>query len=159
MAIMHTKTNSLIEKRNEIKQKKRKYSLILLSNFLFFISLTISEFMLMNFLQVFVIYFLVTAPFSYYKWYNLNSESKKYKFGIVGEDYALNILDGLNNSYHVFNDIYVTYEGKSSQLDTVIVGDNGVFVMEVKNIKGEIEGNIEDKNLRIKKVGQQGGVL
>jgi len=63
--------------------------------------------------------------------------------GACGEAKVLNELKKLNNNYHVFCDLrinmphYITYNGEknlqSAQIDFVVVGRSGVFVIEVKN--------------------------
>jgi hypothetical protein len=71
-----------------------------------------------------------------------NVKSPEYS-GAIGEIKVLNELKKLNHSYHVFCDSnirlkdYVRYRGtrnlKSAQMDFVIVGPTGIFVIEVKN--------------------------
>lgn len=74
--------------------------------------------------------------------------TKKYailKQGIEGELKTTEILSELPNDYYIFNDVEVTVEGKKSQLDHIVVGPNGVFVVETKNLKGTIKGNEDEK--------------
>ena len=88
---------------------------------------------------------------------SLKSEKRqKYEQGDIGEKYAKNKLKKLNDTYNIFCDITVPVGGKTAQLDTVVVGDNGVFVVEVKNINGKVMGDIKDKYLTIEKTGRKG---
>lgn len=85
-----------------------------------------------------------------------SSKRLRYEQGDIGEKYAKNRLKKLNDSYNIFCDITVPVGGKSSQLDTIVVGNNGIFVVEVKNINGKVKGQIEDKYLTIEKTGRKG---
>ena len=46
---------------------------------------------------------------------------------------------------------------KTSQIDNIVVGSNGIFVIETKNLNGLIEGNEDDKEVVHHKVGIKGG--
>ena len=80
-----------------------------------------------------------------------------YKKGIKGEQNTLKALSELPDNYTVFSDVNVTFEGKSSQLDHVVVGPNGVFVIETKNWNGEIVGSDTDQKIIQYKTGRKGG--
>lgn len=144
MAVIHEKTNSLIEKKNSTKANSKVLKILIILNIiLLFVGTPITILTIIG-----TIVYASTG----------STERKIYQKGIEGEEYGLRVLKELDDSYHIFNDITVEYDNKTSQLDTVIVGDNGVFIMEIKNINGEIQGNIQDKNLVIKKTGKRGGV-
>jgi hypothetical protein len=63
--------------------------------------------------------------------------------GAYGETQVLNELNMLSESYHIFCDVnvtlkdYIRYRGnrnlKSAQMDFVVVGPTGIFIIEVKN--------------------------
>ena len=67
--------------------------------------------------------------------------------GAYGELQVLNELKKLNDDFHIFCDVnitladYVHYRGnrnlKSAQMDFVVVGHTGIFVIEVKNWSSE----------------------
>lgn len=78
----------------------------------------------------------------------LKNQLGKVEAGLAGEDKALRILAELPNSYSVFPDVLVVSGRKESQLDTIVVGPSGVFVVEVKNYVGVIEGDAGDQRLR-----------
>lgn len=96
---------------------------------------------------------VVSALVSAYFW-------RKRKFltpGIAGEDLALAVSAKLPDHYHVFNNLRVAHDGQGSELDLVIVGEKGVFVVEVKNHNGTIIGHEKDKEWTQHKVGRGGG--
>ena len=47
----------------------------------------------------------------------------------------------LPNGYTIFNDVYILENGKSSQIDHVVLSPYGIFVIETKNYKGWIYGD------------------
>lgn len=77
--------------------------------------------------------------------------------GLAGEAATAEIFSALpSTSYCGFQNLTISYEGKQSELDTVIVGPTGVFIVETKNMGGTIVGNYDNPQWVQKKVGQQG---
>lgn len=60
--------------------------------------------------------------------------------GVQGEKTASYELSQFPSSYHVFSQIAISHEGRSSETDHILVGPKGIFVIEVKNHKGTITG-------------------
>ena len=86
--------------------------------------------------------------------YLMGQSSRRFS-GSWGERKALSKLsDGLSDAYHVFVNIKVHEKMES---DLVVVGPNGVFIVEVKSLKGKIEGGEKDKFWTLHKVGRRGG--
>lgn len=79
------------------------------------------------------------------------------KFGLEGERKALKLLENLPKRYKVLSDLLIQDRKKSSQIDYIVVGSNGIFIVEVKNLKGTIVGDIKDKQLTLQKTGRAGG--
>jgi hypothetical protein len=62
---------------------------------------------------------------------------RTYKSGLTGERNAVkNVSDKLNSSYSIFNDVLLKDGKRSGNVDHIIVGPTGIFVMETKNNKG-----------------------
>lgn len=79
---------------------------------------------------------------------NLN-EGKSLEAGIAGEaEVTKKLGDYLDNRYFVFNDIVLTRGRTSAQLDHLVVGPNGVFVIETKNWRGRVVGDVGDRMWR-----------
>lgn len=76
--------------------------------------------------------------------------------GISGERIATDVLSALPDSYTVFQNVIVPYGEKKSEIDNIVVGKSGVFIIEVKNHNGYIEGNLEDTYWTQHKVGRGG---
>lgn len=78
--------------------------------------------------------------------------------GVLGEDNAADILcRRLSDDYTVFQNCVITLDGKSSEIDLIVVGENGIFVIEAKNRNGTIEGNYKKDRWIQHKVGYKGG--
>lgn len=78
------------------------------------------------------------------------------KFGLEGEKEVFDLLKNLPKKYKVLSDVHIVDGKKSSQIDFVIIGPNGLFIMESKHIKGVITGNEEDTYLKKTKYGRSG---
>lgn len=90
----------------------------------------------------------VPVALSMRRYRHLQNQLGRVTAGLVGEDKALRLLAELPNTYAVFPDVRVVVGQKASQLDTIVVGPSGVFVVEVKNYAGVIEGDAVDQKLR-----------
>jgi hypothetical protein len=62
----------------------------------------------------------------------------------------------LPETYTVFRNLTVFYKDKSSEIDILVIGPTGVFVIETKNLNGHIYGNINDTRWTQRKVGRGG---
>jgi hypothetical protein len=64
---------------------------------------------------------------------------------VVGNPEALpGSLAALPDGYTVFNQVRIRDGERERELDTVVVGPNAVFVIEVKNLAGEVSGTETD---------------
>lgn len=64
---------------------------------------------------------------------------KTYKSGLTGERAVVyNISDKLGSNYSLFNDILLKDRKRSGNIDHIIVGPTGIFVIETKNNKGTV---------------------
>jgi hypothetical protein len=75
--------------------------------------------------------------------------------GAEGEERALGLPHALPGSlaylpitYTAFNQVLVPYGKRYRELDLVVVGPNGIFVIEVKHYRGEITGTETDRTWR-----------
>ena len=68
--------------------------------------------------------------------------------GALGERSVIQAIEkGLDREvYKVINDVTITCDGGTTQIDHVIVSVHGVFSIETKNMKGTIYGRAKDKN-------------
>ena len=90
--------------------------------------------------------------------YNINDKKANVlSSGLEGENKANSIFEKLSDDYYVLSDLNVKVDNKTSQIDNIVVGSNGIFVIETKNLNGLIEGNEDDKEIVQHKVGIKGG--
>ena len=65
--------------------------------------------------------------------------------GKMGEQIATNVIcEVLRKEDKLFTNVPVYADGKQTELDNVIVNENGVFIIEVKNFSGVIRGEEDD---------------
>ncbi|MBB6452603.1 hypothetical protein HNQ94_001049 [Salirhabdus euzebyi] len=77
--------------------------------------------------------------------------------GIKGESRTANVLRGLPDGYEVFSSVSLSTKEGTAEYDHIIAGENGLFVVEVKNHNGTIKGSEEEHSWTQHKVGQKGG--
>lgn len=65
--------------------------------------------------------------------------------GKAGEGHVKKELNKLDDRYLVINDLMINNNGKTSQIDHVIVSIYGIFVIETKQYNGYLKGNDYDK--------------
>ena len=67
--------------------------------------------------------------------------------GKIGEWYVSLVLKALSKKHDckVINDVIIISEGKSSQIDHILINKSGVYVIETKNYSGRIYGRGFDK--------------
>lgn len=87
----------------------------------------------------------------------ISAEIKKKDTGAKGEIITNRLLSKLPDSYSIISDLEITDEsGKTSQIDTVILGNNGIFIVETKNMNGTIKGTSDDRELIQFKLSRNG---
>ena len=65
--------------------------------------------------------------------------------GIRGEEAATRAIESvLREDDQLLTNVSIEYDGKSTELDNVVVNKYGVFIIEVKNYVGYIVGNEDD---------------
>lgn len=87
-----------------------------------------------------LIFILFIALAIYLAWYNAWYNSARQK-GKRGEMRVFSILLQLPDEYTIINDLMLSTEKGTTQIDHVVVSRYGVFVIETKNYQGEIYGD------------------
>ncbi|MBR6765482.1 MAG: NERD domain-containing protein [Clostridia bacterium] len=85
------------------------------------------------------------------------SEEEKIFSGLDGEQAAAELLSCLPEDFVCFQNVIVEIEEKKSEIDLIVVGRTGLFIVEIKNMTGFIQGNMEDKKWIQTNVGRRGG--
>lgn len=76
----------------------------------------------------------------------LKNQINIYSAGIKGETNALESLEKLSDDYTIITNPIIYSNGRSNELDNLIIGSNGIFIVETKNYIGTISGDINEQN-------------
>jgi len=135
--------NPLQEQYEESRKKSIKWGIL---SFLSFISLP--GLGPIAFLFILISFFMLGKHVARYK---------PLKAAISGEKNVEKVCSSLPDSYSVLSNVELFSEGQTLYLDQVIIGPGGVFLLEVKNMNGLIEGNADNAQLTQHKTGRKGG--
>lgn len=135
---------------------RAKYALSILFFCIGIISGLLSYYTYQTILLIITFVFCVLAICMIWSASPLKTEMDIIKSGIDGENMANGCIALLPDSYTAFRNITITFKNKSSEIDILIVGPTGVFVVETKNLNGGIYGDINDTYWRLCKVGRGG---
>lgn len=108
-----------------------------------------------------IIYFLIFAVVLSISGYATSFLGKKYsiiKSGLTGEQRATNVLNDLPNEYTILQNVSLQKDDRRTELDNLVLSPYGIFIVEVKNHNGVIEGKKEDILWTQTKVGRGGTV-
>lgn len=78
------------------------------------------------------------------------------KTGIDGEKNTARIISSLPDNYFGIQNAVIKFDGKLSELDMVVIGPTGIFVVETKNRKGCITGKYDSQKWVQTKTGRGG---
>lgn len=81
---------------------------------------------------------------------------RTFQAGARGENEILTYVRKLPNQYHVFSNFVIKEKRIYDEADFIIVGENGVFVVEGKNHLGKIVGTEDDIEWKQYKFGHNG---
>ena len=100
-------------------------------------------------MQIIVIIFFVIILFIFL-FLSLSSdeddEDQKRIAGKEGELQAKKILNYyLNENDLLLNNVNISIHGRNTELDYVVINNNGIFIFEVKNFSGKLVGNEDDQ--------------
>lgn len=77
--------------------------------------------------------------------------------GLQGEESAAELVSHLPESYRCYQNLTVSHRGKASEMDLVITGPTGIFIVEVKHQNGTVFGRYGDSHWVQDKLGRKGG--
>lgn len=64
--------------------------------------------------------------------------------GKQGEERTALLLNSLPDSYKLIRNAVISYEGRKSEIDNIVVGNTGLFIIETKNHRGHISGDCHE---------------
>lgn len=84
------------------------------------------------------------------------AQFKKINAGIRGERKTQKILSGLPSKYQILSNISIEYDGKKSEIDSLILSSKGIVIVETKSYKGLLEGTEDDLEWKFTKTSAKG---
>ena len=144
MANVYVNTDNAL-KGNLAKQKSITFLFAAASFFILFGLQAFSLFFRINYIFIFIGFFAVLACLIGF--HNSLKKYNVYKIGLEGEEATATILSTLPEGYSVITNAEIVAEGKKSEIDFIVIGPNGLFVVENKAHKGFISGNTSDNDL------------
>lgn len=141
----------LKSKKNNLKKKYKRYRRNSLIGFLAFFGFPFY----IKYLGIFPTFFVILVIMIIIS--ASSREARKLKSGIDGEMKSLKILGKLSDNYYLIPNLQIIVDGSKCEMDHVIVGSNGIFIVESKNHKGLIVGREEDREFVQHKTGRNGG--
>ncbi|MDU1412383.1 MAG: nuclease-related domain-containing protein [Clostridium sp.] len=140
--IIHN-NNSLENGLTELKKKSTSWLIVTLISFFLFIptnGISLPIFML--------------GAIMYNKY---SKPLKLRKIGLEGENRISKVFENLPDSYTVISNLNLDPTNNWANIDNLVIGTNGLFVIKTKNINGKIKGDASDKYLVQHKTGRKGG--
>ena len=95
-------------------------------------------------LLIIIIYLIIKLiiKISKIRFKDIEIKSERRIAGDLGEKKAALIIERIiDEDDKLLRNVTIRYEDKETELDNVIVSKRGVFIIEVKNYKGELEGD------------------
>lgn len=108
--------------------------------------------------MLFVIFILLILLI-FYLIVNIKIEPGNRIAGKLGEEEVALIIEGLIDEDDILlRNVNITYDGKETELDNIIISKRGVSIIEVKNYCGELEGDEESYEWNKFKLSKGGNV-
>lgn len=112
-------------------------------------------------LFLFVIIVLIVLLFLAIRLFRKKREQREIKSaGNKGEAYFNNMLKSiLRNDDVLIRNVCLQVNGKEAEIDSLIINNNGIFIVEVKNYNGRLYGDIDDFEWTKEKISPGGNVF
>ncbi len=88
--------------------------------------------------------------------YKMRNKANILRSGVEGERALENVVARLPDNYVGFKNAEIYFDRQKSEIDMVVVGISGVFIIENKNQRGEIYGNYDGREWTQLKIGRGG---
>jgi hypothetical protein len=149
----------IIRKSNALREKHALYLKITVICYLIsFICFIAEAACLMLSLNIGIFSFVLPAGFVLFGGIGgvMIEKTKSVKAGFKGEEAVADIIADFPDEYFGFLNTTISFDDKVCETDLIVVGPTGVFVIEVKNLNGEIRGSYDEKYWTQHKVGRGG---
>lgn len=115
----------------------------------------------MDYIYLFVIVALIVLSFLAIRLLRKKREQREIKSaGNRGEAYFNNMLKSILHKDDVLiKNVCLQVNGKEAEIDSLIINNNGIFIVEVKNYNGRLYGDIDDFEWTKEKISPGGNVF
>lgn len=115
----------------------------------------------MEFIYLFAMIALIVFIILAIRFFRRKREQREIKSaGNKGEAYFNNMLKSiLRNDDVLIRNVCLQVNGKEAEIDSLIINNNGIFIVEVKNYNGRLYGDIDDFEWTKEKVSPGGNVF
>jgi hypothetical protein len=139
--------SSYLEERTDRAQRKaNSIKIIIFILLILGAAVSIQGLIINNILIIVLGVIILQVSWILYK--NSRRGVKSSKKGIIGEQGVIEALKKLSNSYYLINDILL--QKPYGNIDHIVLGPNGIFVIETKNYSGTIICNGDEWHRRYK---------
>lgn len=153
---------NIIKHKSDLKKKYRKFNFLLwIFAILGFVSVNFFVKYIINnqlkdrvhdpyfffLLATMLVFFIVSGKYG--------EKAEKLKAGLNGEAQSEDLLSGLPDDYTVIPNLKLEVNGQKTEIDHLVIGESGVFIVETKNFKGILYGRSEDRELTKVKIGYE----
>lgn len=149
----------IIRKSNALREKHALYLKITVICYLIsFTCFIVEAACIMLSLSIGVFSFILPAGFVLFGGIGgvMIEKTKSVKAGFKGEEELAKIAAKFPEEYVGFLNTTISFEDRVCETDLIVVGPTGVFIIENKNLNGEIEGCYDQKYWTQHKVGRGG---
>jgi len=146
VAILHKKKKNNLEKEYKALKAKqmrfRRYCVY--AGFLFVLNFIFGPSIYGSFTVIGHLGSFALAGYLFFRSDKFGADAHILEVGIQGERTTNEILSILPDTYHIVPNVEITVEGKHSEMDTVVVGPTGIFIVEAKSRVGDIYAYLDD---------------
>nr|WP_297966699.1 nuclease-related domain-containing protein [uncultured Mogibacterium sp.] len=100
----------------------------------------------MNYIFEIILLAIIVIILIIVTWLNVDlAQSEQKRAGIRGEKFTIKLIrETMRNEDILLCNVRISFEGKKTEIDNVILNKRGIYIIEVKNYVGTITGGLND---------------
>ena len=101
---------------------------------------------IMNYIFEIILLAIIVIILIIVTWLNVDlAQSEQKRAGIRGEKFTIKLIrETMRNEDILLCNVRISFEGKKTEIDNVILNKRGIYIIEVKNYVGIITGGLND---------------
>lgn len=101
---------------------------------------------IMNYIFEIILLAIIVIILIIVTWLNVDfAQSEQKRAGIRGEKFTIKLIrETMRNDDILLCNVRISFEGKKTEIDNVILNKRGIYIIEVKNYVGTITGGLND---------------